>query len=127
MSTETKLVMINIENRKIGEISILDLHGRLVADTENTFWKHASSEVVEHGARKLLINFADISLCDSFGIGEVIKIHKSLENIGGKMVLCNLNDLIEKVFEITKVDTVLNIEKDEQAGLSAFLVPALNL
>ncbi len=119
--------MINIENRKNGDISILDLQGRLVADIENTFWKYASSEVVDNGARKLLINCAEVSLCDSFGIGEVIKIHNSMENIGGKMVLCNLNELMAKVFEITKVDTVLHIADDEKAAIESFSVPALNL
>ena len=124
---QTHCVMINIENRKIGDIAVLDLKGRLVADTENIFWKEASSELVENGTRKLILNMAELAICDSFGIGEILKIHNSIENIGGRMMLCELNPLISKVFAITKVDTVLHILKDEKGALEAFAIPALEV
>lgn len=126
MVCEKNSCMINIENRNIGEVTVLDLRGRLVADSGNKFWESISKQVVEHGTRKLLLNFAQVDICDSFGIGELLKMHKSLENMEGSMRLCCVSDLIAKVFEITKVDTVLDISENEEAAIAAFGLPVLN-
>jgi anti-anti-sigma factor len=124
---ETDGFMIQIGHRNLEELAILDLNGKLVADMGNQFWQHASETVVEEGRRKLLLNFSGLSQCDSFGISELLKIHQSLQNIGGKLVLFNVPDLIAKVFLITKVDTILNIAADEQAAISFVMGPALSV
>jgi anti-sigma B factor antagonist len=40
--------------------------------------------------------------------------------VSGKLVLCNIDPQIYEVFEITKLNRLFNIQKDEQAALQAF-------
>jgi anti-anti-sigma factor len=77
-------------------------------------------EIVEEGERNLILDFTGISECDSYGISELLRLHRSIQNIGGKMVLACLNDLMVKVFSITKVDTVFHIARTIPQALELF-------
>jgi anti-sigma B factor antagonist len=38
----------------------------------------------------------------------------------GKLILCNIDPQIYEVFEITKLNKLFNIQKDEQTALQSF-------
>jgi anti-anti-sigma factor len=109
--------MLQIHIRNLDGIQVLDLKGRLLADPDHTLWQAVQSLVVDHGARQLLLNFEAVAVCDSFGISELLRLHASLTNLGGRIVLFGVNDLISKVFQITHVDEVLHLAPNETAAL----------
>jgi anti-anti-sigma factor len=117
--------MIRITHRNLAEIAILDLHGRLVGEAGNEFLAVVSPQIVELGARKILLNFRDLSQCDSMGISALLRIHTSLENIGGRLGICEVNDLISKVFALTHIDEVLHICPLESDAIAAFAGPTV--
>jgi anti-anti-sigma factor len=117
--------MITITQRTLAEIAILDLHGRLVGEAGNQFLATVSPQIVELGVRKILLNFGELTQCDSMGIGALLRIHQSLENMDGRMVICEVNDLISKVFALTHIDEVLYVVATEAAALEAFELPLL--
>ena len=53
-------------------------------------------------------------------LGKFITLNKKVNTSGGKLVLCNIDPQIYEVFQITKLDKLFKIEKDEQVGLQAF-------
>lgn len=117
--------MITIAHRNLAEIAILDLKGRLIGDAGNMFLATASAQIVELGTRKLIVNLKALDQCDSMGISALLRIHNSLENMGGRLVLCNLHDLVAKVFSLTKVDEVFHIAESEDAALEAQGLPSI--
>lgn len=117
--------MITIVRRNLAEIALLDLKGRLIGDEGNTFVATASDQVVEHGVRKMVLNFTGLEQCDSMGISALLRIHASLENMGGKLMICNVNDLITKVFSLTHMDEVLHVYASEEEALEALGVASL--
>ncbi len=117
--------MITITQRTLAEIAILDLHGRLVGEAGIQFLATVSPQIVELGVRKILLNFEGLTQCDSMGIGALLRIHQSLENMDGRMVICQVNDLITKVFSLTHIDEVLYVVATEAEALEAFDLPLL--
>jgi anti-anti-sigma factor len=115
--------MITISHRKLAEIAVLDIQGRLIGEAGNQFLATISPQIVELGTRKVILNFRDLSQCDSMGISALLRIHTSLENMGGRMVICQVNDLISKVFALTHIDEVLHIAETEDGALEAFKAP----
>lgn len=113
--------MVTIQIRENENVHVMDLHGKLLADHENSLWKAVQFLVVEKGARQILINFENVPVCDSYGIGELLRLHDALRNMGGKIVLFSVPPLIERVFEITQVKDVFNIAKDEAAAMRTLL------
>jgi anti-anti-sigma factor len=109
--------MLQIHIRNLDGIQVLNLKGRLLADPDHTLWQAVQTLVVDQGARQLLLNFEEVALCDSFGISELLRLHASLTNLGGRLVLFGMNDLISKVFQITHVEEVLHLAPDEATAL----------
>lgn len=110
--------MIAIDKRMVDGIHILDMSGKLIANSEYVFWDAIQDAVVRDKGRKVLLNFADVAECDSYGISELLRVHRSIDNLRGSMLLYNVNDLIGKVFSITKVDTILTVLPDEDAAMA---------
>lgn len=117
--------MITIAHRNLAEIALLDISGRMTGDAGNHFVAVASNQIVELGTRKMVLNLAQLDQCDSMGISALLRIHTPLTNMGGKLVLCNLCDLVAKVFALTRVDEVLHIAESEEEALAEFGVSEL--
>lgn len=117
------MFMITITQRTLAEIVILDLSGRLIGEAGNEFLAIVTPQIVESGVRKVLLNFSALTQCDSMGISALLRIHGSLENMDGKMVICTANSLIAKVFELTHIDQVLHLEESEQEALERLNAP----
>lgn len=91
-----------------------------MSGSHDKLWHAVQHEIVKNGERHLILDFSGISECDSYGISELLRLHRSIQNIGGKMVLACLNELLLKVFSITKVDTVFNIADTVPLALELF-------
>lgn len=117
--------MIQIHTRKAGEVHILDLKGKFRANTEGDFWNAVQASVVEGGARKLVLNFKELEECDSYAITELLRVRKSILNMGGRLIIVHINALIERVFHITKVEELLDIRESEAEALTELGVPAV--
>jgi anti-sigma B factor antagonist len=76
--------------------------------------------VDEGGRRKLLLNFGNVEFMSSAALGKLIALHKKLQGVSGRLILCNIDPGIKEVFEITKLDKFFNIKDEEQAALQAF-------
>ena len=76
--------------------------------------------VETEGLRKLLLNFGNVEYLSSAALGKLITLNKKLQQVGGKLILCNIDPQIHEVFEITKLDKFFNIQKEEQTALQAF-------
>lgn len=109
--------MITIAHRQLAEITLLDLEGRMIGDASNQFLAVASTTIVEGGTRKMVLNLQHLDQCDSMGISALLRIHTSLKNMDGALILCQLNDLVTKVFALTHIDEVMHIVATEEDAL----------
>jgi len=76
--------------------------------------------VDEMGRRKILLNFGNVEYLSSAALAKLITLNKKLQQVGGRLSLCNIDPQIYEVFEITKLNKLFNIQTDEQAALQAF-------
>ena len=76
--------------------------------------------VDELGRKKLLLDFVSVEFLSSAALGKLIRLHQRLASGGGKLILCGISKTIMEIFELTKLDKMLKIVKDEQTGLNAF-------
>ena len=111
-----------LEVEEIGDITVVNFVDRKILDEQNIF---LIGEDLIHlveglGRKKVLLNFQNVDFMSSAALGKLITVHKKLQNGGGKLVLCKIAKDIHDVFKITKLDKLLVIVADEQAGLQAF-------
>jgi anti-sigma B factor antagonist len=111
-----------LEVEDIGDITVVNFIDRKILDEQNIqkIGEDLFSLVDELGRRKILLNFGNVEYLSSAALGKFINLNKKVRAAGGKLVLCNIAQHIYEVFEITRLDKMFNIQKDEQGGLQAF-------
>jgi anti-sigma B factor antagonist len=111
-----------LEVEDIGDVTVVSFIDRKILDEQNiqVIGEQLFSLVDEAGRRKVLLNFGNVEYLSSAALGKLITLNKKLQAAGGKLVLCNIDPQIYEVFEITKLNKLFNIQKEEQAALQAF-------
>jgi len=58
---------------------------------------------------RMVMNFCNVKFMTSAMLGLLVRVHKKVSELGGKLELCNLDPNIRKVFEITQLVKVFKI------------------
>lgn len=67
----------------------------------------------------VLVDMSDVEFIASIGIRTLITIAKSQAHRGGKMVLCNLQDMVRDVLVTSGVDAIVDIYDNTDDALVA--------
>jgi anti-anti-sigma factor len=63
------------------------------------------------GSRELRLDFASVEYMQSSVLGKLVALAKKVASVGGRMVLCNINDDVYKAFSVTSLDRMFTIER----------------
>lgn len=111
---------MKIEIRSFGDIRVLDSSGKLTLGEGTRALRNTVHEVLQSGAKKIVLNLADVSYIDSAGVGELVSSYTTTLNRGGKLKLLKLIKKHRDLLTITKLITVFEIFDDEKAALASF-------
>ena len=64
---------MNISERRIGSVVILDLQGKILLGDGDIQLKEYIARLIEQGERRILLNMAGVPYMDSSGLGEVVR------------------------------------------------------
>lgn len=80
-------------------------------------FKDRIREVTENGPDRVLLDLSRVDFLDSSGLGAVVYAMKSM---GGarRLELAGLRPKVEKVFRLTRMDSVFVIHNDAESALS---------
>ena len=119
--------MMNYAIRQVGDVTVIDLSGRLSLGEALAFGPGSAPilhdiirEQAAKGHKNILLNLGNVNYVDSSGLGELVSCMTSLRNQGGQLRICNVTARVDDLLKITHLDKVLNFEKDEAAALEAF-------
>jgi len=72
--------------------------------------REALEAVIEKNEnKKLILNFVNVKFMTSAVLGLLVRVHKKVVELGGKLQLSNLNSNLRRVFEITQLTKVFDI------------------
>ena len=120
MSAQPRRRRLEVEH--IGDVTVVNFVDKKILDEQNiqVIGEQLFQLVDELGRRKVLLNFKNVEFLSSAALGKLITLNRKLQSAGGKLVLCEIIPQIYEVFEITKLNKLFNIHKEEQAALQAF-------
>lgn len=120
MSTQSRRRRLEAED--IGDVTVVNFIDKKIVDEQSiqVIGEQLFNLVDEQSRHKLLLNFGNVEYLSSSALGKFIALDKKIKGVGGRLVLCSIAPQIQEVFEITKLDRVFKIEKEEQAALQAF-------
>ena len=100
-----------IKTRVLSEVVVLDLFGRLwildlpLRDKMNGF--------LNDGNRRFVVNLGGVEYIDSSGLGQLVSIWVSVKNRRGHLTLLNPTKRVQRLFEITRLNTIFEIFENE--------------
>lgn len=100
-------------------ILIIRLAGELdhhEAEKLREAWK---KEFYENPVKHMILNLEEITFMDSSGLGVILGRYKETLQTGGKMIVCNVPDSIKRLFELSGLFKIVQLEKTETFALSA--------
>ena len=112
---------MKLTDRMIGDVAVLDLSGKLLGGPP------ASDEIkakiyalIDQGITKVVINLADVSRMNSSGLGLLIQALTSLRNKEGNLKLSGINELMEGVLVMTKLNTIFETHPNAEVAAESF-------
>ena len=111
---------INISERQAGDVTILDLEGKVTIGEGSVALRSAIWRLLGEGKTKILLNLGSVGYIDSSGIGELVSSFTAVNKEGGTLKLLNLTQKIQDLLAITKLLTVFDTFDDEASALSSF-------
>jgi anti-sigma B factor antagonist len=119
--------MLKYDIRQVGDVTILDLNGRLSLGEAVAFGPGSGvvlgdtvRELAKKGQKKIVLNLAGVSYVDSSGVGQLVGALTSARNQGGDTKLVKPSSNILLLLKTTKLDTVFDIHEEETAAIQSF-------
>jgi anti-sigma B factor antagonist len=111
---------MQITERAIGDVTILDLDGKLTIDDGAELLRDKVASIVFQGRRKVLLNLAGVPYMDSGGLGELVRCSMVTRRAGGAVKLVGLTSRITDLLAITKLLTIFDTFDSEALALAGF-------
>jgi len=104
----------------VGDVTVIDVAGRITLGEGSSNLREGIREMVAKGNKKILLNLGEVTYIDSSGIGELVSGFTSVANGGGQLKLINLTKRVKDLLQITKLYTVFEVFDDEAAAIRSF-------
>jgi anti-sigma B factor antagonist len=95
-------MQLRLESRPVGDVTIVQCHGRIVAGNE-VFTLHAlvGDSIQKHG--DVVLQFDHVEFVDSSGLGALVRLMQAARSKGGDLKLTGLPPNVRKMLELTSL------------------------
>ncbi len=111
---------MSIEKRSVGDVTVLDVTGKLKIGEADVELRNAVHDALESGNKKILLNLRKVSAMDSSGVGELMAARTSILRLGGQLRLAELSPRVATVLQVTNLAGLLEPNATEKDALDSF-------
>jgi anti-anti-sigma factor len=98
--------MLKVQARNLGTVSIICLQGRVVSG-ETEHLRNAIHSLPE--VSDVILDFARVTTVDASGLGLMLELRQQAESKGIRFELMHVSNLVRRVLEVTRLDSVFRI------------------
>lgn len=110
---------MKITQREANDVNIVYFEGNLDTNTSHDA-EVELNQLLNQGAKKILINFERLDYISSAGLRILLVTAKKIKNIESEFRLCNFNETVKEIFDISGFSTILNVYGTESEALENF-------
>ena len=112
--------LLGITERRVGDVTIIELQGRLVLDDGDIPLRDHVNQLVAERRVKIVLDMRRVTRLDSAGIGMLVSKYLTACGKGGSLKLLQPSVHSRYLLEITKLSTVFEIFESEQEAIRSF-------
>ena len=103
--------MLKVHAKKLNAVEILSLEGQIInGDTETL----RSAVQLGSDSSDMILDMSNVTLVDVHGLGVLLQLREQTLASGVHFKLINVNERLSRVFEITRLNTVFEINSSIQ-------------
>ncbi len=110
-------MQISVKTAK--EVKVLAFEGSLDTQTSPDAQTQLT-QLMEGGDKKILVNFEKLHYISSAGLRILLAAAKQLKAADGELRICDLNEVVKEVFDISGFSTIFKIFENETDALDSF-------
>jgi anti-sigma B factor antagonist len=115
---------LKAETRRVGDVAIIDLAGRITLGEGSGLVRNTIKELVNAGQKNILVNLKDVTYIDSAGLGELVGAYATVTNMAGQIKLLHPQNKVHDLLQVTKLYTVFVAFDDEAEAMRSFATAA---
>ena len=111
---------MDIIERTVDAITILDLSGRLTIGEGAQLLKDKSESLALQGRNRVIVNLAKVAYIDSGGLGQLVACYTTHAKAGGRLKLLNVGSRNHDLLSITKLVSVFDTFDTEREAIESY-------
>lgn len=101
-----------------GNILLVRLRGELDHHEADLVRENWQNKFYQNKVKHMIVNLEGLSFMDSSGLGVILGRYKEVLQVGGKMIVCNVPTSIKRLFEISGLFKIVQLEETEDIALT---------
>ena len=108
-----------ITTKDVNEIKVVEFDGELDT-TASPEAESQLNQLREQGVRKILVDLEKMDFISSAGLRVLLATAQELKKAGGELRVCNLNEIVQEVFDISGFSSLLMVFDNEAEAVNGF-------
>ena len=114
------MIGLRISERFVGDVTVLDLDGKLTLGDGAELLKDRVNSLLLHGRMFILLNLGRVSYIDSGGLGQLAASYATVTKSGGAVKLLNVGKRSHDLLSITRLITLFETFAIEPEAVESF-------
>jgi anti-sigma B factor antagonist len=121
------VINLYINERNIGDVTILDLKGRDIIRGVTVALHKSIRCLADEGKIQILLDLASVMHIDSIGLSEFLTSQVTLDEKGGALKLMHITESVHELMTTAKLLIVFDVYDDELEAIASFERGALRI
>lgn len=110
---------LQLDMQQLQSVMIVRLSGELDHHSADMLRTKMEEVIESQSLMHIILSMKNLHFMDSSGLGVILGRYKQITARGGKMVVCDVNPSIYRLFEMSGLFKIVSIEENESHALSS--------
>jgi len=111
---------MKIKSRESGQVTILDVSGKLMGGTDADVFRDLIHELLEQGKKRIIVNLSEVGWVNSTGVGILITGYTTMRRNKGDLKLLNVSNKIQSILYVTKLNLIFECYDNEEKAIASY-------
>ena len=111
---------MKISKHDVGNVTVLELKGKITIGSGDVALRDAIDETVSSGKNNLLVDLKGVSKMDSSGLGELVAAYNAVTANHGKIKLANMPSKLYNILGVVQMISVFEVFDNLDEALESF-------
>lgn len=113
---------LQIELEHYRNVLIVRLHGELDHHTANVVRYKMEEALMRDNVNHVILSLKELGFMDSSGLGVILGRYKQIKGKGGRMVVCDINPGVRRLFELSGLFKIIAVHDNERSAITSLEV-----